>query len=373
MTVDLTTRLRADARPVCGVEHEYEVRDAAGRVLDFRDLVDALPLGRRMDPGDPHAARGPWGGVVTADGAEAEVVTPPVAVGPGAPAEVAAWAHRGREFLTAALPAGTALTGYSTHVSVAVPDAMVRSTARLVVERFAPALMLLLDRASSPGLLVRPRPGRLEICGEHLEGRGLRHVVAVVVAVAGLCASTPVRDLPPRLRVRTEASRQRYGTYVDRTAFGSDLYAAGRGAPLRTRRGPTTAGAHLAAVVELLAPRLAALLAADDLADLRAVAAGRLPLPLEDPAPAASDADAVGLHPLDLGGHRAGDVRTEVVSATWWAYVIRVEGPCGIRWLTLPREWATDFFARLHAGRLDDVLTALVGPEVGAAVRTAPV
>jgi hypothetical protein len=68
---DLWALLEPDERPVCGVEHEYEVRDAAGAVLDFRPVVDGLGLGRRLDPGDPHAHRGPWGGVVTADGREA--------------------------------------------------------------------------------------------------------------------------------------------------------------------------------------------------------------------------------------------------------------------------------------------------------------
>ena len=353
----LWARLRSESRPVTGVEHEYEVRDPEGRVLDFRQVVDALPLGRRLDPGDPHAARGPWGGVVTADGAEAEVVTPPVPVAPGAPAAAAAWARRGRAFLATALPAGTTLTGYSTHISVAVPDRLVRRTAELVVAHFSPALMLLMDRRTSPGLLVRPRPGRLEICGEHLEGTALRHAVAVVLAAAA-AAADPESPLPAALRMRTERSRQRFGTYVDRRAFGPDLYADGREALLRTRgRERTTAGAHLATVVELLADRLAGLLSATDLASLRAVVAGDLPLPMEGRLP--DEEVPPPLRPLDLGDRRAGPVRVTVVSATWWAYVVRLDGPGRSRWLTVPGAWAADFFARLAAGDLDDVLPAL--------------
>ena len=363
----LRSRLRPESRPVVGVEHEYEVRDGGGRLLDFRQVVDRLPLGRRLDPGDPHAARGPWGGVVTADGAEAEVVTPPVPVAPGAPAAAVGWARRGRAFLEAALPAGTTLTGYSTHISVAVPDPLVRRTARLAVERFSPALMLLLDRSTSPGLLVRPRPGRLEVCGEHLEGTALRHAVAVVIAVAGSCAaalSDPATPLPPALRVRTERSQQRFGTYVDRRAFGPDLYAEGRATPLRTRtrtrsRGRTTAGTHLAAVVDGLGDRLAQLLSPADLESLRAVVAGDLPLPMEGRLP--DDDVAPALQPLDLGDRQAGSVRVTTISATWWAYVVRLDGPGRSRWLTVPGANAADFFAQLAAGDLDDLLPGLVG------------
>jgi len=152
----LRSRLRPESRPVVGVEHEYEVRDGGGRLLDFRQVVDRLPLGRRLDPGDPHAARGPWGGVVTADGAEAEVVTPPVPVAPGAPAAAVGWARRGRAFLEAALPAGTTLTGYSTHISVAVPDPLVRRTARLVVQ-LDPRAPHLMDRADRLTVVLQRR------------------------------------------------------------------------------------------------------------------------------------------------------------------------------------------------------------------------
>ena len=74
MTAALARLVRPDVGPRCGVEQEFAVRDAAGRAVDVREYIDAWPLGRRLDPGDPHAARGGWGGVVTADGPEAEVV-----------------------------------------------------------------------------------------------------------------------------------------------------------------------------------------------------------------------------------------------------------------------------------------------------------
>jgi hypothetical protein len=348
------------------VEHEYEVREAGGLPVDFRALCDDLDLdlGRRLDPGDPRAARGPWGGVVTADGREAEVVTPPVPVGPRAADELHAWTTSGRRFLAAALPAGHTLTGYSTHVSVAVPDGLVRRVAELVVAHLSPALMLLMDRPTSPGLLVRPRPGRLEVCGEYVDGRALRHAAAVVLAAADLCAaaagSRRLRSaLPSRLVVRTEAARERFGTYVDRAAFGPDLYATGRAALLRTGRGTVAAGDRLAAVVALLDDRLATLLAPDDLAALHAVAAGEAPLPVEQDRPPGDDEPRVPVAPMELRDRVVGDARLAVVSATWWTYVLRLDSPGATRWLTVPGPWIGSLLAEVDAGRLDGVVADL--------------
>jgi hypothetical protein len=361
---ELWALLAPDERPVCGVEHEYEVRDAAGAVVDFRELADTLDLGRRLDPGDPHAHRGAWGGAVTADGREAEVVSPPVPVDVGTPELVHAYATAGRRHLDEHLPEGSTLTGYSTHVSTAVPGDVVRRAALLVVRRLSPALMLLLDRRTSPGLLVRPRPGRLEVCGEYVQGRALRHTVAVVIAAGQLCtdaaASRQLREgLPPRLRVRSERAKGRYGTYVDRTAFGPDLYTAGRTAVLRRRGGTITAGEHLAEVVAALDDRLRALLSPDDLAGLHAVVAGAEPLPCERDEELPDDEPRLAVDPLDLRNRQVSDVGVEIVRATWWTYVVKLDGP-RMRWLTVPRAWVRSFLDRLDDGSLDDVLARLV-------------
>jgi hypothetical protein len=240
---------------------------------------------------------------------------------------------------------------------------VVRRTATLVVRHLSPALMLLLDRRSSPGLLVRPRPGRLEVCGEYVTGSALRQVLAVVVAAGELCAeaagSRPARALlPPRLSLRTERAAVRYGSYVDRRAFGPDLYADGRSAVLRVRGGRITAGEHLALVVELLGGRLRELLAHDDLTALHAVVAGDLPLPLESDGPVEDDARCP-TDPLDLGPRRVGPVDVEVVSATWWTYVLRLSGGARTRWLTVPAPWVRSMLDSLDSGALDDEVLAL--------------
>ncbi len=272
-------RPRRDLR--LGVEHEYRVHGPDGPV-DFRAVVDGLDLGVRADPTDPHAQRGRWGGVVTADGAEAEVATPPVLAGPGATAEVAALARRGRDALRAALGEDHRLEGYSTHLNVSAPRRGDRRLAMLFATVFAPSLMLLLDRTTSPGLLVRPRPGRLELGGEFCEGEDLE--VALVFALGAVRAA---HGLPGRaarrlaVDVTLEPARERYGWYVDRRAVGADLYERGRGTPLsRTRSGQVvTAGRHLEQTWALARDRLDGLVGDDLLARVDTVVHGTGALP----------------------------------------------------------------------------------------------
>lgn len=71
---DVGPRLTA----MVGLEHEFALWRGTDR-LDFRTLVHEIGLdGRRLDPGDPNAYRCRWGGVITADGKEAELASPPV-------------------------------------------------------------------------------------------------------------------------------------------------------------------------------------------------------------------------------------------------------------------------------------------------------
>jgi len=268
-----------------GVEHEFVVSGPDG-VLDFRTLGADLDLGVRADPTDPNAQRCPWGGVVTADGREAEIATPPVPLAEGAAATVRGLAEIGRDVLAEALHAAhgpdVALAGYSTHLNVTAPRRAARTHARRFASVFAPSLMLLLDRPTSPGLLVRPRPGRLELGGEYSAGADLE--VALTFAAGAVLASRGPGWLHAR-RLRVEVvldpARERYGWYVDRRAVGCDLYELGRVAPLRrTRTGATvTAGQHLEQTWELARAALVGRVSEAELAVVDAVVGGDEPLP----------------------------------------------------------------------------------------------
>ena len=143
-----------------GLEHEYRVLDGSTQV-DFRPLIGRLRLGRpNLDPGDPNAYRLRSGSMITCDGAEAEIALPPTPRNRGFAAGMTARAAGEEAALAQLLPRRYRLEGCSTHISVAVADSQTREVAALYARTFAPAMMLMLDGPDSPGLLVRPRPGR---------------------------------------------------------------------------------------------------------------------------------------------------------------------------------------------------------------------
>jgi hypothetical protein len=256
MSEALRLRVPSDVPPgpggLLGLELEFSVRSVQGSQVHFGSLIHRLGLdGIALDPGDPNAYRCSWGGVITSDGAEAEIATPPVPARPGFTARLQAWAQTGEAELRRALPRGIGLDGYSAHFSAAMPAKLNDRVCRLYAETFAADLMLLMDRIDSPGLLVRPRPGRTELCGEFTEREQLAAAAAFVAGSTRACAAAVRRQngrvaLPPRLNVRLARAVHRYGWYVDRGAFGTDLHAAGRRALLpRAAGGTIWAQSHL--------------------------------------------------------------------------------------------------------------------------------
>ncbi len=267
----------------CGVEHEYTVL-ADGQTVDFRGLIHTLDIpGRLLDPADSNAYRCGWGGVITADGREAEIATPPMPLEPGFASAVVHSAVRGRACLNGVLPAGSRLRGYSTHINVSVPDGRVVAAARALTTRFAVALMLLMDEPTSPGLLVRPRRGRLELGGEFIDGDGLRAAVVMATGAALACTSRPPRRPLPRALVTTVVPTvERFGLYVDRRAFGPDLYEFGRATVVVTTAGiRRTAQQQLEQCWDVARRAARKYVDAADLAVVDDLVAGRRPLPCE--------------------------------------------------------------------------------------------
>ncbi len=348
--MSLRAALAEGGRSVMGVEREFRahvVADGVPRRWDPRPWWGGAAPGVHLDPSDPHARRCGWGGVLTLDGFDLEAVSAPETVRLGGVRRLHDAAARGRsalEDLVRDSAPGVELSGYSTHVSIEVPDEHVVATARFALDRHAPALMLAFDRRDSPGLLVRPRRGRLEVCGEFTAGRQLRTAVALSLAVA-LLAHRGVRHRwsgrsAPRLAARLDPAAERFGWYVDRTAFGPDLYLEGRKARLAGRGllAPVarTAQDALDHTWSLGRPLVEPVLSDVELAEVDRLVDGVDPLPCEDPV-LADEPLRTATPRRSYAARRMPDgAVVELEAATWHRAVLRVELPTGTRWLTLP-------------------------------------
>ena len=382
MSEALHRQVPSDATPdpagLLGLVLEFSVRTRSGGRVHFGSLIHHLGLdGSALDPGDPNAYRCSWGGVITSDGAEAEIATPPVWTRPGFTGELQAWAESGKAALRRAVPHGIELDGYSAHFSAAMPTRLNDPVCRLYAETFAAGLMLLMDRANSPGLLVRPRPGRTELCGEFVEGEALPAVAAFVAGTARACAAA-VRtrsagiSLPPRLDVRLAPAVHRYGWYVDRHAFGIDLHGGSRRALLpRASGGTISAQSHLELAWAAARQALADDAASSDLYAAEAMVTGSLPLPTEQwpdslprnessPVirfPAAGSAVAKTLVSCLCAYVRPGFILSPV-AMTWDFTIFEASGLVRTAYVCVPRNSLLGFVDELRAGALDDVIAA---------------
>ena len=362
-----------------GLELEFSVRSRQGGRVHFGSLIHGLALeGNALDPGDPNAYRCSWGGVITSDGAEAEIATPPVRTQPGFTGELQAWANTGEAALRRAVPRGIELGGYSAHFSAAMPARLNDPVCRLYAETFAADLMLLMDRADSPGLLVRPRPGRTELCGDFVTGQPLAAAAAFVAGTTRACAAAVRRrsargQLPPRLDVRLARAMHRYGWYVDRSAFGTDLHAASRGSLLpRASGGTISAQSHLELAWAAARQALADDAAASDMQAAEAMVTGTLPLPAEDGPPGNSppgqpghgigftrgDSTRPKTPALRLSSHVRPGFTLHPVVATWDFTVFEASGRARTGYACVPRDSLPGFIDEVEDGALDDTIAA---------------
>jgi len=283
---------RAEAAPLVGIEQEYGILRPADQI-DFRALIDGLRLGRRfLDPADAYAYPRPSGAVWTCDEMEAEIVLPPARILPGFVGRISESQTLERDELHARLDARlgrpVALAGESTHVSISVPDRLVQVVARDFAERCAPAFMLLTGRRNSWGVWIRERPGRIELCSAHVDGAALGSLLAfaagsVSALVEAHRASNEI-PLPPRTLPKLERAEGKPGWYVDRRAFGGEIYLEGRATRLPLAGGGNVSGEDsLQAAWETARhhPLWRAMASAQDLRDASDVVHGDLPLPLE--------------------------------------------------------------------------------------------
>ena len=294
-----------------GVEHEFSVSRGASTV-DFRTVISARAMtGRRLDRSDPFAHRLPWGGVVTADGREAECATPPALLAPGFTDRIRHWVDIGRHELEL-VAEDARLEGYSTHLNVEVDDRHAVALAHRFAARHSGALMLLMDGADSPGLLVRPRRSRLEFGAEYVTGEQL--VAASVFAAAATKECESSRWARRLAAPRVLPARGRFGLFVDRSAYGSDLSAQGRAALV----GRHSAQDLLTWSWERCRVHAEAFASAHEIAVVDRIVDGTLPLPSEySGGDGSAPLAGVGDH-LDVTvARQSGAMRLDPILATW--------------------------------------------------------
>jgi len=266
-----------------GIEQEYRVvmRDDPLRRVDFRTMVHELGLGRRhLDPDDPHAYRLPSGNVVTCDGPEAEIVLAPVEAIPGAATSIVLTADAERRALAARLSETLDLVGHSTHVSISVPSELLEPVGRRFASAFAVDVIRLVDSADRCGVWVRPRPDRLELCLDFVDGDRLAGVIAFAVAATEACrlevlgrpgspslapGSLPA-SLPPAVRLTPKRPRQRSGWNLPLRAVSGDPFDNDGTSPLELAVGGLMPAAdHLSAAWRAIRGLAATVASSDEL------------------------------------------------------------------------------------------------------------
>ncbi len=342
-----------------GIEHEFVVT-RAGEQIDFRNLVaEGKVPGIRIDPGDRNAFRTPTGLAITADGAEAEYASPPVEVAAGFVAEVLAWAATGGSLVGNVVGTDAQLEGVSSHISVTVPFGKESDVARRFARTFAPALMLLTDSNESPGLLVRPRYGRVELGTDYAIGDSL--AAALVVAVGGVVACTSDSFDLPTLQVDLEPAVDRFGWYVDRTAFGGDLYDLGRDCSLRsTNSEQVSAQDHLERCWKLAQDSLLGLVGPDDLVAAFDLVSGMASLPCEtahNRLPASGALAPFAPESLTTSAIKRPNFVLNAVVGTWAYTVFEIAGPRQM-YVSVPRPCLADFCQQAVDGELDAIVGA---------------
>jgi hypothetical protein len=345
-----------------GVEHEFRVTEDDRRI-DFRSVIHGLDLGTpNLDPVDPFAYTLGSGAKVTCDEQEAEVATAPEPTRPGFTMRLEGSARATRNEIRLRIPGAWRLEGCSTHINVGAGRFDPASLAWRYLQTFAPGLMLLMDGPDAPGLLVRPRPGRVELGGSFVNGPWLRAAGAFAVgSVRALAAGRPTGV--PDLSLVVEPNFMRFGWYVDRRAFGPDLYEEGRRARLPLADGGEIGAQALLEDAWASARReLTNDAAPKELELVDALVDGRLPLRIEagsidvsrDAAPPAHSFGSI-LAPRQRRGFDAAPVMV-----TWELVVLLLIS----RWrrrrafACVPRRSVERFVRMLDAGELDDTISS---------------
>jgi hypothetical protein len=250
-----------DSARILGVEQEYDL--FAGRSpLDFRALF-ARSLARRHSVpfrNCDSAAILDAGYMLACDGQEAEFATAPIDYHGEGCLTLAREVIRCRQDMLKLLH-GIGIPdvrGYSTHLNISVPPGREWHLAIALSKTVAPALILLMEARQSPGLLIRPRRGRLEIGSEYIDHEDQLAAASVFLtgAVQACLFDEPLWGQFPRLSLKHwEEANIRPGVYLPHDAFGESIYEYGRAAKLELENGGTIRAGDLLEICSRLVLR----------------------------------------------------------------------------------------------------------------------
>lgn len=250
--------MESRAPTLLGVEQEFDLL-RGHEAVDFRRLFTRVLAHTRSVPfrNCDSAAIIDAGYMLACDGWEAEFATAPVRSDGDGCLRLAREASRCRAHTLRLLARSGVrqVRGYSTHLSIGVPIGTESEIASAFASSVAPALILLMEARQSPGLLIRPRRGRLEIGSEYVDGE--RQLAAAIVfltgAVEAYLHNPSLWGQFPRVRLKKwEPANIRPGIYLPHNAFGESVHELGRAARLELVSGEkVTAGEVLGDCAEL--------------------------------------------------------------------------------------------------------------------------
>ena len=246
-----------------GIEQEYDLF-SGGRQLDFRTIFSRVIAQTHSIPFRycDNAAILDAGYVIASDGQEAELATVAISSRNDGCLRLAHEVSRCRRHMLLLLEkVGVGeVRGYSTHLNISVPIGRELEMASALSKTVAPALILLMESRQSPGMLIRPRRGRLEIGSEYIDDE--KQLTAAAVFLTGVVHiylhNELVWNLFPQLRlIHAEEANIRPGIYLPRNAFGDSLHDLGRTALVELESGEQiTAGEILKRSVDLVLTEL---------------------------------------------------------------------------------------------------------------------
>jgi hypothetical protein len=239
------------------------------------------------------------------------------------------WAVRETATLVRRLPDAIRLSGFSTHISVEVPEHFATQIASIYVTRFGPGMMVAMDGPEAPGLRIRPRHRRLELCGDYVEGQRLADAVEYAAGSVAACVAAVIDDaeddLPQPVPAALRPAIERPGWFIDRASLGVEADALDDHAAASAVVARTALDRRLIELEEL---------------DVRA-----------------NHTEPLAGNPFGrvLGARERSGFALAPVMVTWPLVVfIGAEETSGApAFVTVPRDWLGVFLDKLDAGKLD--------------------